>query len=130
MAEIKKKVLIVEDERPLREILKDKFKASGFLTFGAKDGKEGLSIALKEHPDIILLDIIMPKMDGYQVLGELKKSQKKWIPFIMLSAVTDFKKINQVYDGEADFYLPKPVNPIILSRNIKTLLNLAQYRIR
>jgi len=108
MAEIKKKVLIVEDEKPLREILKDKFKVSGFLTFGAKDGKEGLSIALKEHPDIILLDIIMPIMDGMTVLKKLREDPKgKNIPVILLTNLADDQKVAEATEEGVYGYLVK-----------------------
>ena len=68
-----KKILIVEDEKPLREAIFDKFNREGFQTFQGKDGEEGLKIALKEHPDIILLDIIMPHVDGLSMLKTLRK---------------------------------------------------------
>ncbi len=70
-----KKILIVEDEKPLREAIFDKFNREGFQTFQGKDGEEGLKIALKEHPDIILLDIIMPHVDGLSMLKTLRKDE-------------------------------------------------------
>jgi len=68
-----KKILVVEDETPLRQAIFDKFEREGFQTFQGKDGGEGLEIALKEHPDIILLDIIMPNVDGLSMLKSLRK---------------------------------------------------------
>ncbi len=59
-----KKILIIEDERSLREALADILTIKNFLPFSAKNGKEGVEIAAKEHPDLILLDLIMPEMDG------------------------------------------------------------------
>ncbi|MBU4369780.1 response regulator [Patescibacteria group bacterium] len=70
-----KKVLIVEDETSLRQAIFDKFEREGFQTFQGKDGEEGLNIALKEHPDIILLDIIMPQVDGLTMLKTLRKDE-------------------------------------------------------
>ncbi len=67
-----KKVLIVEDERPMREALCNKFKQEHFNVFEAKNGEEGLKVALQEHPDMILLDIIMPVMDGMAMLEKLR----------------------------------------------------------
>jgi two-component system response regulator ResD len=72
MTDNKKTVLIVEDERSLRRALVDKFNHEGFNVLEAKDGSEGLDIALKNHPDIILLDIIMPVMDGISMVEKLR----------------------------------------------------------
>ena len=81
-----KAILIVEDEEPLQKILSDCLKREGFKILSAYDGKEGLRLAMKEHPDIILLDIIMPVMDGITMLEELRKKEKdNHIPVIVLT---------------------------------------------
>ncbi|MCP6719842.1 MAG: response regulator [Patescibacteria group bacterium] len=81
-----KKILIVEDEIPMLKALADKFSQSGFETFKAKNGAEGLATALKEHPDLILLDLIMPKMDGTKVMEKLREdSWGKDVPIIVLT---------------------------------------------
>lgn len=72
MTNSKKTVLVVEDERSLRRALVDKFTHEGFTVLEAKDGSDGLDVALKDHPDIILLDIIMPVMDGITMLEKLR----------------------------------------------------------
>ena len=80
-------ILIVEDEISLRNALRDKFLRKGFLVLEAKDGEEGLSVALKNKPDLILLDIIMPKMDGMMMLKKLRQ-ENKWggdVPVMLLS---------------------------------------------
>lgn len=71
-----KSVLVVEDEPSLLKILGETLKKEGFNVFTAKDGAEGLEIALKNHPDLILLDIVMPKMNGIEMLKNLW--QDKW----------------------------------------------------
>jgi|ERR1035437_3051314 two-component system response regulator AtoC len=68
----KKKVLIVDDDNNLRKVLIDQLNISGFETYGAQNGEEGLQKALEIHPNVILLDIQMPKMDGWQVLEKLR----------------------------------------------------------
>jgi two-component system alkaline phosphatase synthesis response regulator PhoP len=70
---MKKKILIVENEQTLCTVLTDKFIKENFDVLVAKDGQEGLNMALKTHPDCILLDILMPVMDGMSMLGELRK---------------------------------------------------------
>ena len=68
-----KKVLIVEDEAALLKVLAEKFSLEGYSVFEARNGEEGLAAALLEHPDIILLDIVMPKMDGITMLKKLRE---------------------------------------------------------
>lgn len=69
------KILIVEDEVSLSNALRDKFSLKNFIVFQAKDGEDGLKIALQERPDLILLDLIMPKMDGIAMLKKLRSEE-------------------------------------------------------
>lgn len=90
MGENEKTILVVEDEASLRKVLSDKLKHVGFKVEQAADGVEGLKKALDVHPDLILLDVMMPKMDGIGVLKELHKD--KWgayVPVILLTNVGD-----------------------------------------
>ncbi len=70
----KNKILIVEDEATICNALRDKLAGAGFLVLAAKNGEEGLKAALKERPDMILLDILMPKMDGLAMLKQLREN--------------------------------------------------------
>ena len=70
-----KKVLIVDDDMPILKGISDKFTHEGFLVINAKNGEEGLSMALKEHPDLIITDILMPKVDGLFFLESLRKNE-------------------------------------------------------
>lgn len=120
------KILIIDDEQELLDLLKMMLETEEYEVITAKDGKEGVE-KFKEHkPELIICDIIMPKMDGYEVLREIRKISKKWIPIIMLSAITEFAKISQAYKDDANFYITKPVDPLILSKNIKTLLMISR----
>lgn len=100
----KKKILIVEDDITLLELLDVRFDQAGFFVLEAKNGEEGYELALKEHPDIILLDIIMPIMDGMTMLYELRKDcWGRNVPIIILTNLSDANYIsealkNQVYD--------------------------------
>lgn len=73
MTEKPKRILIVEDEIPMLKALVDKFSRAGFETLEAKNGIEGLAVALKEHPDLVLLDLVMPKMDGVKMMEKLRE---------------------------------------------------------
>lgn len=90
----KNKVLIVEDEASLRNALHDKFIREDFTVFVAKDGEVGLSAALQEKPDAILLDMMMPKVDGIAMLHELRTTSTwgKSVPVILLTNVSSADK--------------------------------------
>jgi CheY-like chemotaxis protein len=91
-----KKILIVDDEEDMREILRDKFITCGFSVILAKDGEEGLKEALEKHPLVILLDIAMPKMDGIQMLEKLRHDE--WgnnVPVVLLTNISDMQKIEE-----------------------------------
>jgi DNA-binding response OmpR family regulator len=103
-----KKVLIVEDELPMRQALVSKFQDAGFKTLEAGDGEEGLKIALKEHPDMIILDILMPKMDGISMLKELKKDH--WgnaAAVILLTNISDSARLAEALELGIEDYLIK-----------------------
>ena len=90
MKQAKEHVLIIEDEQTIHKMLVEKFILEGFDVLSAIDGVEGLSLALSKHPDIILLDMIMPRMDGIEVLKELRKDPwGKNVPVLVLSNVDD-----------------------------------------
>ena len=117
------KVLIVEDEDAIAEIERDYLELSGFDVTLASDGKEGLDIALKEDFDIIILDIMLPGMDGFDICKEIRK--EKDIPIIMVSAKKeDIDKIRGLGIG-ADDYMTKPFRPSELVARVKA--HLARY---
>ena len=107
MPQSKKTILIVEDEAILRELLEEKFLGEDFIVHVAVDGEEGLKKARAEHPDIILLDILMPKLDGFAVLNLLKKdTSTKRIPVILLSNLGQEDDIKEgLRSGAVDFLI-------------------------
>ncbi len=93
MAKTRNKILIVEDDLDLLEVLRKKFTLEKFQVSQAPDGKIGLEEALRNHPDLILLDILMPVMDGMTMLGKLREdSWGKEVPVILLTNLSDEKK--------------------------------------
>ena len=91
------KILIVDDEELLRKAVYDHLKNNGFTVFEAANGKEGLAVAFRQHPDLILLDVIMPVMDGEEMMGELKKDRwGKDVPIIFLTNVSDPIKLAEI----------------------------------
>lgn len=92
--EVRKTILIVEDEAPLCSALRDKLSREGFSTLEARNGEDGLVIALRDHPDLILLDILMPKMDGGTMLRRMRE-ESEWgmvVPVIVLTNLTNVKE--------------------------------------
>lgn len=112
-----KKILIIEDEKPLLNLLAEKLNQEGFKVLTTMNGKEGLNLALKNHPDLILLDIIMPVMDGMTMLGKLRKdSWGKNAQVILLTNLTDTEKERKSRRQGVRDYLIKcnlPVNDIV-----------------
>ena len=103
------RVLLVDDEERILNFLRSKLKASGYEVLTASNGVEALEQAQGQEPDLIVLDILMPKMDGFEVLKELRTFSP--VPVIILSARgTDADRIKGLGLG-ADDYLPKPFNP-------------------
>jgi len=110
---------VVDDEERILNFLRSKLKASGYEVFTAPNGPEALEQAQAQEPDLILLDVIMPKMDGFDILKELRRFST--VPVIILSARgADFDKIKGLELG-ADDYLPKPFNPDELVARIEAV---------
>lgn len=104
----KKKLLIIEDERPLLDALTDKFEQAGFKVYTAADGEAGLSEAVKYHPDLILLDILLPKMNGMTMLDELRKNVwGKTAKVIVLTNLSDWSSTYKAVDQDVHEYLVK-----------------------
>lgn len=104
-----KQVLLIEDDRTLRENTAELLELENYKVITAVNGKDGLDLAKKELPDVIVCDIMMPKLDGYGVLSGLSKSEKtKYIPFIFLSAKTERKDVRKGMNLGADDYITKP----------------------
>lgn len=107
------KVLIVEDEEALRKVLQEKMQNSGFKTFAAKDGIEGWDMAKNNNPDIILLDLILPKRSGFDVLSMLKQDQElKDIPVFVLSNLAEDENLKKALQMGAEDYFVKSQHPI------------------
>lgn len=103
-----KRVLVVEDEEAMAGAIEDKFTREGFEISQAKNGEEGLEKALRDHPDLILLDIVMPKMDGLEMLSKLRDDiWGKTVPVILLTNYGDIEKITDAVKSNVACYLLK-----------------------
>jgi len=117
---MKRKILIVEDNRGIQMSLKDEFESNGYQTMVASNGEEGLRLALEEKPDLIILDIMLPVMDGYEVCKKLRMKGNH-IPVIMLTVKN--REIDKVLGLElgADDYVTKPFSVAELSARVRTI---------
>lgn len=119
-----KKILIIDDEAKIVEICQDYLKAAGFSVVTSLDGEGGLEKARKENPDLILLDLMLPGMDGLDICRELRKEAN--IPIIMLTArVEETDKLIGLEIG-ADDYITKPFSPREMVARVRTVLRRAQ----
>src|SRR6187551_1913994 len=120
---MKSKILIIEDNHDVRENLSEILTLSGYETFMASNGIEGVQVALDKRPDLILCDIMMPELDGYGVLRILSKNEAFYtIPFIFLSAKTELTDVRRGMTLGADDYITKPFDDVELLDTIEVRL--------
>ncbi|UCG35811.1 MAG: response regulator [Candidatus Omnitrophota bacterium] len=119
----KKKILLVDDEPQLVDTLKLRLEANDYEVVIAYDGNQALERVRSEQPDLIVLDLLLPKLDGYTVCGLLKRDSKHaHIPIVMLTARTQEADIKMGKEVGADEYITKPFEPKILLEKISNLL--------
>lgn len=114
------KVLIVEDEERIRELISDYFEAKKWTVCQAENGVEGLYVFETEIPDLVILDLMMPEMDGWELCKELRRRSD--IPIIILTAVTGDEHQIEGYELGADDYMTKPFRPKILISKAEVLM--------
>jgi len=115
------RILIIEDETPMRTALADLLAAEGYRTLTAVDGASGLQRALSEKPDLILLDVMMPKLDGFTVCAELRRLAND-VPVVMLTAKGQIEDRVNGLDVGADDYVVKPFSSEELLARVRALL--------
>ncbi len=113
-------ILLLEDEKTIREVLCEYMKMTGYTVFQAEDGEQAIDILAKESIDLAVLDIMVPKIDGLQVLEHIHR--RYGTPAIMLTALDDEQTQLTAFNTYADDYVVKPCSPIILLKRIETIL--------
>ncbi len=116
-----KKILIIEDDRFLRELISRKLSDDGFETVEAVDGEEGIKKVKEEKPDLILLDLILPSIDGFEVLSRIKKDESiKSIPVIILSNLGQKEEVEKGLKlGAVDYLIKAHFTPGEIVSKIK-----------
>lgn len=117
-----KKILAVDDEKHIVRLVQVNLERQGYVVVTAFDGKEALEKVATEHPDLIVLDVMMPYKDGFEVLQDLKKDPAtRDIPVIMLTAKAQDADVFRGWQSGADCYLTKPFNPMELTMFVKRI---------
>ena len=118
------RVLVVDDEAPIRLLCRVNLEAEKMEVLEAGDGPTGLEMARKEHPDVILLDVMMPGLDGWRVAEELLEDDRtRGIPIIFLTARAEFRDRARGLDIGGVDYVTKPFNPLDLAPLVRELLD-------
>ena len=105
----KKKILVIDDENDILLIIKSALHEEGFDVTTANNGYDGLALAEDASPDLIILDIMMPEMDGFEVLQQLKENEKTaQIPVVILTGMSSKDKIREALNKGIDYYIVKP----------------------
>ncbi len=120
------KILVVDDDRYVSEFMNIILSQGGYEVVTAQDGFECIDKAEKEKPDLILLDFVMPNMDGLTTLASLKRSKKTAdIPVIMVTSSDDNKNVIRAQEGGASGYVVKPIDKVLLFERIASILKKA-----
>ena len=118
------RVLVVDDDPVIQKLLKVNFEMEGYDVIVASDGLEGLQRARRDRPDVVVLDIMMPKMDGLEVVRALKADpDTASIPVLLLSAKAQSADLRAGDDAGADDYVTKPFDPLDLLERVGGLIN-------
>ena len=117
-------VLVIEDEKDIRKVLEYSLNSDGFDVYSAADGPAGLKIAGEKRPDVILLDWVMPKMNGLEVLSALRHDERtKDIIVFMLTAKNMMGDVSTALANGANDYIPKPFDGAALGQRIMSMLD-------
>ncbi|MCX7766085.1 MAG: response regulator [Candidatus Sumerlaeia bacterium] len=104
-----KKILAIDDENDVLLMIKTALNSEGYEVITATNGYDGLAMAEEQHPDLIILDLMMPEMDGFEVLSQLKSNDLTGqIPVIVVSGISDRQKIRTALSKGTDYYIIKP----------------------
>ena len=116
-------ILIVDDDPVVRSLMSATLTRDGFIVIEAEDGVEGCRLYDKHRPDLLLVDVLMPRMDGYQLCRELRGNpQSAYVPIVVATSLDDLPSIARAYDAGATDFVPKPINWLVLNHRIRYIL--------
>jgi signal transduction histidine kinase len=116
-------ILVVDDDPVVRSLMRATLKTDGFTVFEAADGEEGCRLYEQHRPDLLLVDVIMPRMDGYELCRILRSQpESAYVPIVVATSLDDVPSIARAYDAGATDFIPKPVNWLVLNHRIRYIL--------
>ncbi len=116
-------ILVVDDDPIVRSLMRATLAHDGFAVIEAEDGVEGCRLYQEHHPDLLLVDFIMPRMDGYQLCRELRGDpQSAYVPIVVATSLDDLPSIARAYDAGATDFIPKPINWLVLNHRVRYIL--------
>lgn len=124
------KILLIEDDAMLGNIAADKFRANGFTVIRAEGGRDGIAMALRENPDLVLLDVIMPGMNGMDVLKAMKSDARlRDIPVVLFSNIAQEKEVAEAKAlGAAEYLVKVDYTPPEIVERVRQILNVTRMK--
>jgi len=121
-------ILVVDDSKLIREMVSAIIVDEGYIPYAGENAQQSLEILKKVKIDLILMDVEMPDINGFELTRKIRESQDEWIPIIFLSGQSDDSYLSQGIDAGGDDYLLKPVNSIVLSAKIRAMSRIAKMK--
>ncbi len=116
-------ILIVDDDPVACSLMRATLESDGFSVIEASDGIEGCRLYEEHRPDLMLVDVVMPRMDGYELCRELRgRSASAFVPIVVVTSLDDIPSIARAYDAGATDFIPKPVNWLVLNHRVRYIL--------
>lgn len=122
------RILVVDDSRLVRKMVSAIISAEGYTPFTAESAQVALQVLAQEDIDLILMDVEMPQVNGFELTRQIRELQEQWIPIIFLTGQCDDSYLSQGIDAGGDDYLLKPVNSIVLAAKIRAMSRIAQMK--
>src|SRR5574337_1719924 len=121
------RVMVVDDTATNRNLMEAFLRKLGFQSFCARNGREAVELFARERPDLILMDLMMPEMDGFEATRRIRQAQgERWVPIIILSALNADQDVVAGLEAQADDYLVKPISFPVFAAKLRTMLRLLQ----
>ena len=113
-------ILVVDDDPVVRSLMRATLENDNFEVIEAADGVEGCQLYEERRPDLLLVDVIMPRMDGFELCRELRgRLAAAYVPIVVVTGLDDAPSITRAYDAGATDFIPKPVNWLVLSHRVR-----------
>jgi signal transduction histidine kinase len=120
-------ILVVDDDPVMRSLMRATLENDNFEVIEAVDGVEGCRLYEQHHPDLLLVDVVMPRMDGYELCRELRgRFASAYVPIVVATSLDDVPSIARAYDAGATDFIPKPVNWLVLNHRVRYILRASQ----